>query len=424
MRCLLALSITACQDYGFAPVCPHSIEESELSTTPIRPSPADILFVVDNSGSMADEQARLAANFGAFIDEISQSNADYRIAVVSTDLSSSLGERAGEVTLDWDEAEPFELITTNGNRPGEPGVCSEVGIEHGCFRGPEPALRIIDSTMVREQQIEAFTANVSIGSCGSGSEEGLAAAVEALDRAGANECNGGFLRDRSNLVLIFLTDEEDASPGSVETYVAALGRHKPWANIRAAAIVASAEGRASGCKPVGGAASAACGSLCSACPGASWCGDVQAALWQNGGCAFCSHYAAADCCTAIGGARYQAFLEQVDANVRRSAPDVETATILDSICQDSFQETLQKIGRELIVTSCFDLDPAPSNPDGIAVRVQDGRTLERGTDFTLAERGGRHQVCVEPGALFPNERIEVFFVTGVETRPSIHPSCP
>ena len=49
------------------------------------PTPTDILFVVDNSGSMADEQENLAQNFDQFIQQIAGAG-DYRIAVVTTDL--------------------------------------------------------------------------------------------------------------------------------------------------------------------------------------------------------------------------------------------------------------------------------------------------------------------------------------------------
>ena len=47
----------------------------------------DVLFVIDNSASMGEEQATLAANFAAFVGVLEQSHvrADYRIAVTTTD---------------------------------------------------------------------------------------------------------------------------------------------------------------------------------------------------------------------------------------------------------------------------------------------------------------------------------------------------
>jgi hypothetical protein len=46
----------------------------------------DILFVVDNSGSMAQEQANLATNFPQFISVIEASGLDYRVAITTTGM--------------------------------------------------------------------------------------------------------------------------------------------------------------------------------------------------------------------------------------------------------------------------------------------------------------------------------------------------
>src|SRR5687767_351818 len=50
----------------------------------------DILFVIDNSGSMAEEQALLSANFGAFISVLEREDvgANYRIGVTTTDVGN------------------------------------------------------------------------------------------------------------------------------------------------------------------------------------------------------------------------------------------------------------------------------------------------------------------------------------------------
>ena len=51
----------------------------------------DILFVVDNSGSMAQEQANLARNFPVLMQELVSAGADLHIAVVSSDLGAGAG---------------------------------------------------------------------------------------------------------------------------------------------------------------------------------------------------------------------------------------------------------------------------------------------------------------------------------------------
>ena len=47
---------------------------------------ADILWVIDNSRSMEDEQALVAEGFVSFIQNVEESNADFHIGVVTTDL--------------------------------------------------------------------------------------------------------------------------------------------------------------------------------------------------------------------------------------------------------------------------------------------------------------------------------------------------
>src|SRR5690606_34579305 len=47
-------------------------------------SKMDVLFVIDNSGSMGDEQTNLIANFPMFIQVLDASGLDYRVAVTTT----------------------------------------------------------------------------------------------------------------------------------------------------------------------------------------------------------------------------------------------------------------------------------------------------------------------------------------------------
>src|SRR6185503_15155126 len=76
-----------CNQYLFEQKCPMQLKESQIVVPAAKPTPADILFVVDNSGSMADEQENLAANFEAFITQIAGAG-DYQIMVATTDVDS------------------------------------------------------------------------------------------------------------------------------------------------------------------------------------------------------------------------------------------------------------------------------------------------------------------------------------------------
>ncbi|MBI5524766.1 MAG: hypothetical protein HY897_00375 [Deltaproteobacteria bacterium] len=84
---LAATSICACQGGIF-------VEEqkrqsgTQRNVIPIETvSKADILFLVDNSGSMAQEQENLAKNFADFIKEVLKGQNDFHIGLVTTDVN-------------------------------------------------------------------------------------------------------------------------------------------------------------------------------------------------------------------------------------------------------------------------------------------------------------------------------------------------
>jgi hypothetical protein len=65
-----------CQNYNFNPVGHCVMQPASETFTVSNVSTADVLFVIDDSGSMAAEQDRLAANFNAFITILNQTNLD------------------------------------------------------------------------------------------------------------------------------------------------------------------------------------------------------------------------------------------------------------------------------------------------------------------------------------------------------------
>ena len=66
---------------------------------------------------------------------------------------------------------------------------------------------------------ENFEEMVVVGTSGSGIEMGLEAAKVALSEPLLSTDNQGFLRDKANLSLIFISDEDDFSPHSAHTYL-------------------------------------------------------------------------------------------------------------------------------------------------------------------------------------------------------------
>lgn len=93
-----------------------------------------------------------------------------------------------------------------------------------------------------------FAANVNIGVSGSGIERGLEGARLALTPPMSAGGNAGFLRNDADLVIIFLSDEEDQSPESVAFYEGAFAALKPDAadTVVINAIVGTQQPRCTG----------------------------------------------------------------------------------------------------------------------------------------------------------------------------------
>lgn len=94
---LVAVAWTAaCQDYNFSPVRHCLIQPGTERVTLSDISAADILFVVDDSGSMGGEQLKLSQSFDAFVNSLKATNQqrvasnlepiDFHIAVTTTSI--------------------------------------------------------------------------------------------------------------------------------------------------------------------------------------------------------------------------------------------------------------------------------------------------------------------------------------------------
>ncbi|MFO0634778.1 MAG: hypothetical protein U0168_18190 [Nannocystaceae bacterium] len=153
----------------------------------------DLLFVIDNSGSMADEQANLAASFPAFISGIRSELADtngYNVGVISTD--SYIGD------LTCPPLQDGTLITRTAGIDASNMVCDpfDSGARY----------------MIETDDLETkFGCVAKIGTSGDGNERTMGALSAALspNLTGAGKCNEGFIRDDALLVVVIITDEED-----------------------------------------------------------------------------------------------------------------------------------------------------------------------------------------------------------------------
>jgi len=155
----------------------------------------DIVFVVDNSGSMKEEQANLAANFPKFI---------AKIDTFKTKLGSKLDWRLAVTTTGRD-------VTYNVDLLGTKVPMTEKG-ENGVFRMPPECGT--SKRWVEKADADAtskFTCLAKAGTSGAGIEMPLYTSRLALTDRMSDGTNAGFLRDDALLAFVILTDEDDCS---------------------------------------------------------------------------------------------------------------------------------------------------------------------------------------------------------------------
>ena len=135
----------------------------------------DVLWVIDNSGSMMPFQTNLSSNISSFMNVFTQSGADYNMAVITTDRSH------------------FSQVLT----PATPNVSSVLG-------------------------------NLVVtGTMGSGHERGIQMSVNSLSDANYAGPGGTFFRQDAILVVIYVSDEPDYSNPNWQSYISFFDTLKP-----------------------------------------------------------------------------------------------------------------------------------------------------------------------------------------------------
>ena len=135
----------------------------------------DVLWVIDNSGSMNPFQTHLSTNISSFMNVFTQSGADYHMAVITTDRFS------------------FSQVLT----PQTPNVSAVLG-------------------------------NLVItGTMGSGHEKGIEKSVQSLNDPNYAGPGGTFFRQDALLVVIYVSDEPDYSNPDWSSYISFFDTLKP-----------------------------------------------------------------------------------------------------------------------------------------------------------------------------------------------------
>lgn len=132
----------------------------------------DVVFIVDNSGSMQEEQVELAKKISSFIQEIN--HLDWRLSVITTDLK----------------------------------VNSPVGLTNFGFNSFK-----LDKGDYSYYQAQAILAQlIGVGTGGSGNEVGIRSLVSQIS-ADLSLAAPTFHRKDSTLVTILISDEDECSDG-------------------------------------------------------------------------------------------------------------------------------------------------------------------------------------------------------------------
>lgn len=155
-------------------------DENNFSQTPtVTNGKIDILWVIDNSGSMASSQENVANNFDSFIDLFNEKGMDYRMAVVTTEAYRAL----------YTESQEIARFRDGTDATGHTGVF------------------VIDPTTPELKQ--TFLKNMLQGVNGSGDER----AFQSIKSALSNQINipYGFPREDAFLSVILVSDEDDFS---------------------------------------------------------------------------------------------------------------------------------------------------------------------------------------------------------------------
>lgn len=228
---VLSLATVGCNDHPLEKVRLES-ESNKGVLEPISINRnVDILFVIDNSGSMADEQATLARNFGSLVAELDDLQADYRIGVTTTDngnlwMPGCGGDKAHggalRVRSCLARAEEFQFDDDDAFERACESICQHEEIEFlptkiagDSEERPRPWIESIGGTTNLANGVtpaEAFECIGPQGIRGCGFESHLESMYKTLLKSEQpDEEAFGFLRQDALLAVIFVTDEADCS---------------------------------------------------------------------------------------------------------------------------------------------------------------------------------------------------------------------
>lgn len=172
--------LTGCPDYNVA-----RIPSGDSYTQGGPERPVDILWVIDDSATMTEEQDALVANFQDYADVLYETSVDYQIGIITTDAEDGLGMLVGDVLT--------------------------------------PDTEDLDS---------AFTEQADVGIAGNREEQHLEAIRLATSEPALSAGNSALFRADADLQIVLLTDEDDQSDDEVQVYLDQLSIFKTQTGFR------------------------------------------------------------------------------------------------------------------------------------------------------------------------------------------------
>jgi hypothetical protein len=192
---------------------------------------ADILFVLDNGGSVSDIQKTLASRFARFIQSVS--SLDYRIGIATTDVSTLVSD----TPLNYPRP-------VNGNGALQDGKLVQLS-DGSFFVTPQTsnAVQVFSQAIQRPETATCEGSGYNASSCPSDDPRGIYAASLQIQR---NEQH--FFRDGVSMNIVIVSDDDERNtsgfPGRPEasydqpsSLIAAAAQHFPNNQFRASAII-------------------------------------------------------------------------------------------------------------------------------------------------------------------------------------------
>jgi Cys-rich repeat protein len=205
-----------------------------------RPRPVDLLVMVDDSNSMAEEQAALTEAFPELVRALATGDVE---PDGTPDFDPVADLHVGVVTSDMGTA-GYDLPSCAEPDFGDDGVLRTAGnpTRSDCDETYPPFLEYAPGGMLSRFRAD-FTCVATAGTGGCGFEQPLEAVLKALtpsdaslrfhgDTTGHGDgANAGFLREESVLVVLLVTDEDDCSAEDPRLFDGSMGSPYAGTNL-------------------------------------------------------------------------------------------------------------------------------------------------------------------------------------------------